>query len=217
MIIQTILSGHSYFKERDMVESAGQKKTKANRKEQIMEAAMKLFAEKGFERSTTKAIAAKAGVAEGTIFIYFPTKRDLLIACVRQEIVEPLTEIFKDECASDEDIIRAFFINRLGLLRKHFGMFKLMLSEGLFNTDLRKEFFERIFSPGLAEVVGYITRRMEAGKFKRLDPVMVAKSLVGQVISNLWVLIIFGKEPDEVLNENLANTLTTIFLDGVRA
>jgi AcrR family transcriptional regulator len=42
----------------------------------ILRAALQLFAEKGFYQTTTKAIARKAGIAEGTLFNYFETKED---------------------------------------------------------------------------------------------------------------------------------------------
>ncbi|MEN6415222.1 MAG: TetR/AcrR family transcriptional regulator [Armatimonadota bacterium] len=197
-----------------MAESANRKK---ERRKQILEAAMRIFAQKGFERATTKAIAAEAGVAEGTIFIYFPTKRDLLISCMQQKIVEPLPEIFNNESISDEEVVREFFKNRFRLLRANQGMFKLMISEGLYNPDLLKEFFERIFSPGLAEVARYFSRKMESGAFKKLDPAVVARTLVGQVIFHAWILVISNTDPDEILSEDLVNTLTVIFLDGVRA
>ena len=49
------------------------------RKNQILEAAIQIFSKKGFEGSTTKEIAKKAKVSEGTIFRYFKTKKEILI------------------------------------------------------------------------------------------------------------------------------------------
>jgi AcrR family transcriptional regulator len=48
-------------------------------KQAILRAALKLFAEKGFYRTTTKAISNSAGIAEGTLFNYFQTKEDLAL------------------------------------------------------------------------------------------------------------------------------------------
>ena len=52
-------------------------RSKAARREKILAAALALFQTRGFERTTTKAIARKAGIAEGTIFNYFETKEDI--------------------------------------------------------------------------------------------------------------------------------------------
>src|SRR2546430_14366674 len=53
-----------------------------------MEAAAEVFAERGFEGATTAEIAQRAGVAEGTIFKRFRTKRDLLLAVVGPHLME---------------------------------------------------------------------------------------------------------------------------------
>lgn len=59
---------------------------KENTRRAILRAALKLFAEKGFYRTTTKAISQKAGIAEGTLFNYFPTKEDLALYFFEQEL-----------------------------------------------------------------------------------------------------------------------------------
>ncbi len=58
---------------------------KENTKRAILRAALVLFAEKGFYRTTTKAISRKAGIAEGTLFNYFNTKEDLALYFFEQE------------------------------------------------------------------------------------------------------------------------------------
>src|SRR5690242_7254063 len=61
-------------------------KNKENTKRAILRAALGLFAEKGFYRTTTKAISRKAGIAEGTLFNYFETKEDLALYFFEQEL-----------------------------------------------------------------------------------------------------------------------------------
>jgi AcrR family transcriptional regulator len=59
---------------------------KEKTKKAILQAALDLFSRKGFARTTTKAISQKAGIAEGTLFNYFPTKEDLALFFFGQEI-----------------------------------------------------------------------------------------------------------------------------------
>jgi len=61
---------------------------KENTKRAILRAALAIFAEKGFYRTTTKAISRKAGIAEGTLFNYFQTKEDLALYFFEQELDE---------------------------------------------------------------------------------------------------------------------------------
>src|SRR5437868_7079527 len=56
---------------------------KAATKEGIMEAALSVFHERGYEGTTIPAIASRAGVAQGTLYNYFPSKEKLLFACAR--------------------------------------------------------------------------------------------------------------------------------------
>ena len=61
---------------------------KENTKQAILRAALELFAEQGFHRTTTKAISRKARIAEGTLFNYFQTKEDLALYFFEQELDE---------------------------------------------------------------------------------------------------------------------------------
>ena len=58
----------------------------AARREQILETALKLFAERGFDATSTRQIAKEVGVAEGLIFHYFPTKASLLTAILEDRL-----------------------------------------------------------------------------------------------------------------------------------
>ena len=55
-------------------------KRQAHRRQHILEVAIELFSRQGFHRTSTRQIAQQAGIAEGTIFNYFSTKKDLLVA-----------------------------------------------------------------------------------------------------------------------------------------
>src|SRR5579859_2524063 len=67
----------------------------------ILRAALELFAKKGFHRTTTKEISKRAGIAEGTLFNYFPTKEDLALYFFEREL-DGLVEWFrKDKAAQD--------------------------------------------------------------------------------------------------------------------
>lgn len=193
------------------------KMEKAERREEILEAARAVFSEKGYQRATTKAIAKRAGVAEGTIFIYFSTKRDLLVSCIQHIIIEPLSGMFGRENVSDEEMITSFIQNRFRIFKKNIGMIRLMVAEGLYDPDLFREIFHKIFNPGLMEIANYFRRRMDSGAFKQLDPNIAARSLVGHVISSVWLQILSEDDIETILNEDLAETLAQIFLNGIRA
>lgn len=71
-------------------------RNKEQTKERILHAALQLFREKGLERTTTKEISKRAGIAEGTLFNYFKTKEDLALYFFQKE-TDDLIEWFGDE------------------------------------------------------------------------------------------------------------------------
>lgn len=81
----------------------------------ILRAALALFAEKGFYRTTTKAISRKAGIAEGTLFNYFETKEDLALYFFEQELVEVI-----EWYERDRRIKRAALAEKLFAIIHHF-------------------------------------------------------------------------------------------------
>ena len=66
---------------------------KETTKARIVAAALALFQSKGFDATTTKAIARKARVAEGTVFNYFPTKEDIALHFLEQEVDHAMTSV----------------------------------------------------------------------------------------------------------------------------
>lgn len=79
-------------------------KTKADKRELILKAALELFAEQGFRGTSTAQIAKHAGVATGTLFHHFATKEDL-INCLYVDIKNSVADSILD-CFSDDDSLR---------------------------------------------------------------------------------------------------------------
>lgn len=191
--------------------------SRAEREQQIMDAALRVFEKNGFEKSTTKAIAAEAGVSEGTLFIYFKTKRDILISAMRREIIDPLPELLMQGSISDEEIVRGLIANRLEMIRNHSGIIRLMLAEGLTNRDLQREFFLRIFTPGSSVAIEYLSRRMNDGAFRQMDPTTVVRMLISTIVGYGLARQIFNEDPADPVDSAMVDTISAVFLDGIRA
>src|ERR1051326_5628359 len=69
---------------------------KADVRRRIVDAALALFRSRGFEQTTTKAIARKAGIAEGTVFNYFPTKDDIALEFFHQGVAHAIAAVRAD-------------------------------------------------------------------------------------------------------------------------
>jgi AcrR family transcriptional regulator len=93
-------------------------RNKLDKLRRIKDAASELFVKKGFDDTTTREIAVRAGVGLGTIFVYAPTKRDLLFLIVNQdlqEVVERAADLVQPN--------RPMLDNLLGVFRAHYRYF----------------------------------------------------------------------------------------------
>src|SRR5579875_3226993 len=119
----------------------------------IIQAAVEIFAEKGYAATSTSEIAQKAGVAEGTIFRHYRTKKDLLISIVTPvmaKLVAPFVlrdfnKVLDSHYEHFEDFLRAVMRNRLDFVVKNAPIIKIMLHEIPFHPELQRQFREKVF------------------------------------------------------------------------
>ena len=158
-------------------------------RERIVEAARSLFAEKGFDRTTTAEIAREAGISEGTIYRHFKSKKELLMECVipvLQKIID-LTEDYYPR----ENNLRALTIDllemRLQLFREHHQTFRIIFRELMSSTEMVSHYMDFIFSQEkkLSEIMPQIEN---LGQIKRTRNYLIFG--LGQIMS-LWMYINF--------------------------
>src|SRR5689334_15744034 len=125
----------------------------AARRNQILDAVTTVFAEKGFHRATIKDVAKAAGIADGTIYIYFENKTALLMGILDQLNESDQREGYFEQ-AADMDINTFFRLH----LRQRLEMFdskgmevvQIVLSEVMVNSDLRETYQDKIIAPTFA-------------------------------------------------------------------
>ena len=122
-----------------------------NTKEKIRKAAIRLFAEKGYNGTATSEIAKLAGVAEGTVFKYYPRKKDLLkqVALETIEILDSNEIVPKAEQvliqyrdSTVEDFLIAITKDRIMLLEQNKMILKAFFVEMLYHEEIREYFTE---------------------------------------------------------------------------
>src|SRR4030042_2526518 len=127
--------------------------TREQREAQILEAATKVCASKGFRAATTREIATVAGVSEGTIYNYFASKYDLLIAMSQRLALESLQQL--DQLPPQEDVrayVTALVRDRFDLLTKNMDLIRALMPEVLVDDELRQAYAEQVLSPALSSL-----------------------------------------------------------------
>ncbi|SFV05402.1 TetR/AcrR family transcriptional regulator [Alicyclobacillus macrosporangiidus] len=156
----------------------------------IIQAAVDTFAEKGYASTSTAEIAQKAGVAEGTIFRHYKTKKDLLLSIVTpmmSKLVAPFVlrdflKVLDTEYRHFEDFLRAAMRNRLEFVKKNAPIVKIMLHEIPFHPELRDKFKEELI-PQVAERLRRIVTHFQArGEIVEMPPFAVVRMSVSAVL-----------------------------------
>ena len=128
----------------------------------VIKSAVELFSEKGYAATSTKEIAMRAGVAEGTIFKQYPTKKDLMLwitGRIIQKALFPLIssglpELLAKNYNSREEFLSDFLQNRFAMIQDGVPLFKIIFQEIPFHPDIRRmliEQFKKLPLPAIAE------------------------------------------------------------------
>jgi len=186
------------------------------RRNQILDAAAAVFAEKGFHRATTKEIAKTAGVSEGTIYNYFDSKGDLLIGIMtRLAELEHLDEELADALQSDaRDFLIAIFRQRMGLIQQNDKMVQAILPEIFVNPALRERFYQQFAQPATTLFERYIQARIELGHIRPLNVPLAVRIVQGMFIG-LLILRILGDELLQSGWDDLPEVVATLLFDGL--
>jgi AcrR family transcriptional regulator len=124
------------------------------KQKKILIAAIESFSEKGFAATSTSEIAKKAGVAEGTIFRHYKTKKELLInivSPVMARLVAPFVirdfdKVLNKRFDTFEEFLRAVFLNRREFFEKNSQIIRILVQEIPFQPELREQFKEHVAS-----------------------------------------------------------------------
>ena len=121
---------------------------KKERREQILNAAMSVFVERGFVGSTTLEIAKAACVSEVTLFRYFSSKQEMFLEGIKPILLSTLEEsINVSSDLNPEEKLEHILYERISLLSKNYQVVKLILMEAPLLSELGSEnFIEKILS-----------------------------------------------------------------------
>jgi Transcriptional regulator len=191
----------------------------------ILRAAVKLFSEKGFHASSTSEIAKEAGVAEGTIFRHYKTKKDILLAVVVPLLVKFLSPrmlrdvqaIFGDPSLSTEETLRRVYKNRLELVEQNWDRFRILLQEAAFHPEIREAIIEHIAKRARALMTAFVEKKIRDGEFRNLPPAVIVR--VGFSLLAGYVFFKHIAFPDEGIkldDEEEIALMVDILLHGVR-
>lgn len=196
--------------------------TAEDRKQQLIEVAIDLFSKKGFGGTTTKEIAAAAGVNEAIIFRHFATKQQLYAAILDFKIGDPrLQESFASLCVlmegQDDAAVFGWLVRKvLEVYRDDPRFERLMLFAALEGHEIAV-MHHNIVLPFVEALRKYVERRQKEGGLIACDPFLVITAVVGIAKQFAMGRYLFPGKHSTGSDEDVAEVLTGIALGGLRA
>jgi TetR/AcrR family transcriptional regulator len=191
------------------------------RRQDILTAAEKLFSEKGFKGTTTKELAANAGVHEAILFRHFTNKQELYRAAMETKLSRNRDTALDQmqKCAKQRDDHGFFEALARGLLNRFENdpsITRLILYSALDGHEPAKVAIERqlrVERPTL----DYISKRIREGAFRKLDPQHAVMAFGAMLFGYIVRQQIVGMAAHKTYSrEKIVKSFVGIFLDGVR-
>jgi AcrR family transcriptional regulator len=190
----------------------------------ILTAALEVFSERGFSGASTAAIAARAKVAEKTLFAQFKSKRELLARTIRPSVfllIEPrvferVREAMNPHGRSLLHVLTAVMRDRLALAASHPKKIKLVAHELLLRPEFLETFaraFEKSVAPNAMAALADLGARKEI----RTDlPIRtIARTVASVTVGYAIVRYVFGLERDNDDDAEIER-IASILVDGLR-
>lgn len=205
-----------------MAEVTGHPRMSADeRRRQLLEVSIDLFANKGFAGTTTKEIAAAAGVTEAIIFRHFATKQELYTAILEQMHSRAATEDWMRQMRSlmdrndDEGVVRLLIDAVLLFTRTDPRYERLMMYAALEGNELAVMHQNELARPIGEILIDYIGRRQEEKAIVEADPGVVLCAVLGAIKFYASKKYMFGCE-DDVDDARAIDDFVGIVLNGIR-
>jgi TetR/AcrR family fatty acid metabolism transcriptional regulator len=195
-----------------------QEQLAAARRDQILDAAAAVFAERGFHVTTIKDIAKAAAIADGTIYNYFANKTALMIGILErlQRTLQPDPADLPPPDADLRTALRIFLSYPLKALHAdHFALFRVVMSEIMVNDDLRTAYRARILTPTLELAQPYFRQLAAQHKLDAARADMLLRS-ASALVFGFVIQSILGDEIVEQAWDQLPDVLTDLLLNGLK-
>ena len=197
---------------------------KEARPQELLQAALLLFDQKGFAATRIDEVAQKAGVSKGTLYLYYPSKEDLFKAVVRQNLsslIEEGQQLAASFEGSSGELLRCLmqtWWERVGNTAVA-GIHKIVLAEVRNFPELAQFYTDEVIVPADLLFSGCVQRGIDSGEFRPMPVHEVAHALIAPLIFMAVHRHSFGACPvhgsTEVNPTVLLNTHLDLVLRGL--
>jgi AcrR family transcriptional regulator len=198
------------------------RRRKAERPQEIIEAAFAEFSRNGYATTTLDQIAERAGVTKGTIYVYFESKEHLFISMVRdftKPTMETMQDMFKTHDGSTADLLRAqfsFIYEHLVEDRRRREVVRMLIAEATRFPELADRYHAEILRPCLDMLRQAIQRGVDRGEIRNSAIVEQPQVVIGPIaLVDVWMMLFDDRQPLDL--KAYFNAHLDMVLNGVLA
>jgi AcrR family transcriptional regulator len=178
------------------------RRRKAERPQEILEAAFVEFSRNGYATTTLDQIAERAGVTKGTIYVYFENKEHLFISMVREitkATLDTVHDMFATHEGSTADLLRAqfsFMYQHIVEDRRRREVVRMLIAEAPRFPELADRYHQEILKPCLEMLRQAIQRGMDRGEFRASSIVNSPQVIIAPIaLVDLWMMMFDDRQP----------------------
>jgi AcrR family transcriptional regulator len=178
------------------------RRRKAERPQEILDAAFVEFSRNGYAVTTLDRIAERAGVTKGTIYVYFENKEHLFISMVRalkKATLDTVQEMFERHDGSTADLLRAqfsFIYQHIVEDKRRREVVRMLIAEAARFPELADRYHEEILRPCLDMLQRAIQRGIDRGEIRK-SPIVASPQVIFApiVLVDQWMMMFDDRQP----------------------
>jgi AcrR family transcriptional regulator len=178
------------------------RRRKAERPQEILDAAFVEFSRHGYAVTTLDQIAERAGVTKGTIYVYFENKEHLFISMVRalkKATLDTVRDMFERHDGSTADLLRAqfsFIYQHIVEDKRRREVVRMLIAEAARFPELADRYHEEILSPCLDMLKQAIQRGIDRGEIRK-SPIVDSPQVIFApiVLVDQWMMMFDDRQP----------------------
>ena len=202
-----------------MPSASSRQRRAAGRRRDILAAAATVFRQKGYDRATTREIAAAADVSEGTIYNYFRSKNELLMGIVRDIVPGLLGEpLYLDEVGDVRERFAGILERMLAFVNENRDMLSVLVGEAWRNEEILYGWLSAAGQELLARLEKRLAALVTSGALRQLDSGVAARMILFTalgvalpIVRGVWDV------PSSAQRRQLAESLADLLLNGMVA
>jgi AcrR family transcriptional regulator len=178
------------------------RRRKAERPQEILQAAFVEFSRNGYAMTTLDRVAERAGVTKGTIYVYFENKEHLFISMVREvtkTALDTVHEMLETHEGTTADLLRAqfsFIYQHIVEDRRRREVLRMLIAEAPRFPELADRYHQEILRPCLDMLRQAIRRGMDRGEFRESAIVDLPQIVIAPIaLVDIWMMMFDDRQP----------------------